>query len=154
MTPNERVKKHYYKTKAKGYVRIYALMSGDTVLYVGSTTNYLPKRLWQHKAKGSKTRVIFEENNNVYIKLLSECSPKDRGEEENKYISKYMTEYNKHFAKRVRQVKECYKGGIHFEDKWYPSKLALWKDRGVTEYNTFKTRLHRKGDIFYALGIN
>lgn len=59
MTTNaEHQRRHYYRHKHQGCV--YLVKVGDQS-YVGSTTNSLPKRLAQHRAKGTAIGRLMKE---------------------------------------------------------------------------------------------
>ena len=53
---------------------------------------------------------------------------------------------------KSREPKGCYKGGLIYNEKWYPTKLALWKELGQVPLGTFKTRLYRGKTMSEALG--
>jgi predicted GIY-YIG superfamily endonuclease len=71
----ESQKKWYYKQKHSGIVY---LLSIDNETYVGSTTNSLQKRLWQHKAHPNmKLKGMLEQAKRISIVEL-ERLPKTR----------------------------------------------------------------------------
>jgi hypothetical protein len=75
--------------------RIYALVSGEEVLYVGRTTRTLVEREWNHRAvgnsAGSKNIPI---GINWEIKLLEECEENATARERH-YIEILKPPYNK-----------------------------------------------------------
>ena len=61
---------------------IYKLSSYDNdLIYIGSTTQILCKRLYQHKTKMNCTsKILFENSNNVFITLLEEVTATNKQE--------------------------------------------------------------------------
>jgi len=141
-------KNWYEKQKNPGVV--YALVEEGTnrILYVGSTTNSLNKRLWQHKAN----RKIKETYIMIPLEILKrrDCIR----EREQYWITYCCPTYNKTKAYKVSDKKDkVYKGGILFNGVFYSTKLELWKRMGNTAYGTFKSRLSRSNNLTYALGL-
>lgn len=74
---------------------IYKLSSYDNdLIYIGSTTQILCKRLYQHRKKNNKcsSKILFEESNNVFITLLEEVTAANKQELhaiERKYIENF-----------------------------------------------------------------
>jgi len=76
--------------------RIYALISGQLVLYVGKTTQTLTQRMSEHRSKSNKTwsRYIPEYTDWV-ITLLEECTEKNGTERERHYYNILKPLYNR-----------------------------------------------------------
>jgi len=74
---------------------IYKLSSYDNdLIYIGSTTQILCKRLYQHKTKSNKctSKILFEKSDNVFITLLEEVTAANKQELqaiERKYIENF-----------------------------------------------------------------
>lgn len=128
------------------------------LLYVGSTTNSLKKRLWQHRAGNlaSTREAVKNTEGPIVIFLLEQLKKGDsRYEREQFWIDDLKPDLNKQAAVRRRpKATGVYKGGVEFEGVFYPTKLALWRARGKVPYGTFRSRQNRNpNNIAYALGL-
>jgi len=86
---------------------IYKLSSYDNdLIYIGSTTQILCKRLYQHKTKMNCTsKILFENSNNVFITLLESVTATNKQELhaiERRYIENFDC-VNKQIPTRTKQ---------------------------------------------------
>jgi predicted GIY-YIG superfamily endonuclease len=155
---NAIIQARWYKRQKNNGI-VYGL-SIDDALYVGSTTNSLKKRLWQHKAGAlAATRHVVKTAARVYIfqlDCMEEFNSQLLKEKEQFWIDKLQPSLNKNDAVRKPRPAPTwtYKGGVEFEGTFYRTRLLLWRERGRTLYGTFKSRLHRyPHDYAHALGL-
>jgi hypothetical protein len=152
MLENKEYQRIWYN-RQRGIPKIYLLTDGEN-FYIGSTTNSLHKRLWQHKAITSRTRELFNWDR-AEISLLEEVVNRNTTKEiEQKWISTLQPNLNKHaaFKKKSPLEPRIYKGGITHDGEFFPTLKALWEAKGKVPYNTFKTRIHRGMTLSKALG--
>ncbi len=154
MTNAESQRKWYYNQKHTGSVYLLTI---DKETYVGSTTNSLSKRLWQHK-HGKHFKDLIASAKVVTIELLEQVKRnQDRLQIEQKWIEKLNPTLNQVRAYQLPwEPKGCYKGGVEYNGEWFPTKLALWEKYGNgMPLGTFKSRYHRfKGDMHKVLNFN
>jgi|688.fasta_scaffold1308303_2 hypothetical protein len=78
-------------------MKIYALMWGELVLYVGKTKRKLNERASMHRSTCNTTRSKYiPDYINWEIKLLEECSDEQSVIREQYYYDKLMPLYNSH----------------------------------------------------------
>ena len=90
--------------------KIYKLVSDKTdMIYIGSTTKKLYRRLSNHKKGGCNSKILFKLGGNIYIELIKlfPCDGKKELEkEEGEYIKKYKNIcVNKCIPGRTRKEK-------------------------------------------------
>jgi len=121
--------------------KIYKLFSYDNdLVYVGSTTQPLSKRLGEHKGKCNKScsKILFENSNNVKIQLLEEIEC-DNIEQLRRLEGEYIRRLdcvNKRIAGRTE--KEHYeenKEKIIEQNKKYYEKNKEHRKEQMKEYN-------------------
>lgn len=150
---NKEYQRAWYN-KQRGPLKIYLLTDGF-YSYVGSTRNSLEKRKWQHRAVGSLTRDKIDWDK-AEIKVLEETSDfLSRKSREQKWIDALAPNLNQVRAEKAEKsdLPPIYKGGIIFENVFYPTKKALWEAHGKVRFGTFKSRYFRFKNIKYALGL-
>lgn len=148
-TNSEHQREWYYRQKNSGIVYLLTI-DGET--YVGSTTNSLNKRLYQHRTHSYLGELLGTAKSVKIEELERATKPSELRELEQKWIETLSPTINKNAALAVSAAKKCYKGGVKWGGQWFPTKLDVWKQYGKTPLGTFKSRLWRYNNLDYALG--
>lgn len=150
---NKEYQRAWYN-RQRGALKVYLLTDGF-YSYVGSTRNSLEKRKWQHRAVGSITRDKIDWSKAEFKILEESFNFNSRKELEQKWIDILAPNLNKARAEKEEptNLPPIYKGGILFDDVFYPTKKALWEAMGRLPFGTFKSRYHMSKDIRYSLGL-
>jgi predicted GIY-YIG superfamily endonuclease len=113
--------------------RIYALMCGQLVLYVGQTICTLRKRETEHRSKGNKTYSKYIPKDMEWeIKLLEECEDDIATMREQYYYDTLKPFYNrqrpgqtkKEYKRKYRQTEACKESQRKWNKKYYAAKKA------------------------------
>ena len=142
----------YKRQKNNGIIYLITLPCGNT--YVGITTNSLTKRLCQHRAHKSLIGALARtyEIKDIKIEVLERVNSKTMPDRKAYWINKLSPSINKRqtVAEKARS-KGSYKGGVVYKEKWYPTKIAVWREHSRVPLGTFKSRLNRGLSLEEAL---
>ena len=156
--------KKWYKRQKQTVGVVYLLRCDSGATYIGATTNSLQKRLEQQwvlskvrdSSKLCQEMRLFSDRDQWQIETIYTCKEGDNlAEKEQYFINLFAPSLNMISSPGVHRnnfVKGCYKGGVNYQERWWPTKKALWEEKGKVLYNTFKTRLFRGFSIKGALG--
>lgn len=141
------------KASNKGYAGyVYGLILEGEESYVGSTTNSLNKRLWQHNAGGisaTRGRLIVE-----LIELETVDLGEDLRQKEQEWIDILRPSLNTVCARKRSFVARISKYGATIDGVKYKSLADMHRHLGKVPLGTMKSRLHRGSDVKGALGLS